>query len=178
MSTTIPDLWSDDIRVDILTPLAILRAQEDLIGQKTQGILEGEVRTTSNDTWMLHQLGLIAPALNHYRVTLLTAKHRQDMVYPVSVTAPCFAPKPRSLLAIGAIRLPGQSPDQRDAATQEEFIELVRQVLHSDDVRASIQSLIALSNDPRSVEQFTTQAQPDTDGTTPSESEEPRPDGT
>ncbi len=41
MPVTLPDLWGDKIRVDILTPLAILRAQADLIGKHTKAILFG-----------------------------------------------------------------------------------------------------------------------------------------
>ncbi len=85
MTTTIPDLWSDDIRIDIVTPLVILRLQEALLGQKTKGILEAKVTSTSSDTWVQHQLDLIAPAQNRYRVTLLTARHQNSLAYPVTV---------------------------------------------------------------------------------------------
>jgi hypothetical protein len=155
MSTTIPDLWSDDIRVDILTPLVILRSQESLLSRKTQGMLEAKVTTVANETWVQHQLDLLAPALDYYRVTLLTAKHQRDAVYPVTVAAPCFAPKPGpfSQGPAGSLRFPGgPPPDQREAAGQEEFIELVKQVLRSPEVRAIIQSLIARSNELRGVE--------------------------
>src|SRR5207245_3229706 len=38
MSTAaIPDLWSQDIKVDVLSPLAILRSQESLLSRKTKG---------------------------------------------------------------------------------------------------------------------------------------------
>jgi hypothetical protein len=148
MTQTIPDLWPDDIRVDVLTPLVILRAQESLISRKTQGILQAKVLTATNDTLVQHQLDLIAPALNHYRRTVLTAKHSRDMVYPVKVKASCFVPKgPLERMALGPQFL-GESPqDEREAATQDELIELVRQVLHSGEVRATIQSLIARSNE-------------------------------
>ena len=67
MSTTIPDLWSDDIQVDVLTPLVILRAQESRLGRKTQGILEARVTTVATEAWIQHQLDLIAPALSTTR---------------------------------------------------------------------------------------------------------------
>lgn len=159
MSTTLPDLWSDDIRVDILSPVAILRAQEGPLVQKTQGLLRASVSSSSTDEWEQHELDLIAPALGGYRVGLLSAKHRKDMVYPVIVTSKALLPKedayslfPRILLpnfslAVAEVSKEGLSRDQREAATQQEFIELVRTVLRSGMVRAIIQSLIARSND-------------------------------
>src|SRR5262245_42701361 len=126
MATTIPDLWSDDIKVDILSPLAILRTQVGFLEQKTQGILRAQVATTSTDVWLQHQLDLIAPALSHYRVTLLTAQHGRPDFYPVMVRAGCFAPKPRTPAQAAVAGMPGSQPaDQRVAATQAEFIDLV-----------------------------------------------------
>lgn len=175
MQTTIPDLWSDDIRVDVLRPLVILRSQESLLARKTQGILEAKVSTVTNDVWELHQLDLIAPALNHYRTTLLTAKHARDMVYPVTVRANCFLPKTKSAAealvpGLGeTVRvLRGEPPgDQREAATQEEFIDLVRQVLRSGEVRALIQSLVARSNEIRLSDPSTDQSMPEADSSPP-----------
>ena len=44
------------------------------------------------------------------------------------------------------------APTPLQAATEQEFIELVRQVLHSSTVRSLIQSLIARSNEARAGE--------------------------
>lgn len=150
MPATIPDLWPDDIRVDVLTPLTILRTQASLLSSKTQGTLLAQVMTTTTDEWVQYQLDLIAPLLERYRVSLLTARHQLGEAYPVMVTARAFVPKsqaqgegtpPRARL------LTDSSPDHRVAATQEEFIDLVREVLRSSTTRSRIQSLIARSND-------------------------------
>jgi hypothetical protein len=62
MTIAIPDLWSDDIKVDIVTPLAIFRAQTGSLHQRTKGLLEAEVRTTTGQSGRVrHQLVLIAP---------------------------------------------------------------------------------------------------------------------
>ncbi len=145
MSATIPDLWSDDIRVDVLPPLVILRSQADLLASKTKGILESRVLTASEGTQDQHQLDLIAPALHHYRVTLLTARHAKDMVYPVKVRSQAFLPEHKPGALVVSKSGFGPPADQKEAATQDEFIALVREVLHSGYVRSLIQSLIARS---------------------------------
>ena len=179
MSSTIPDLWSDDIKMDVLSPLVILRSQASLLGRKTQGILKGEVVTVTSDVLVQHLLDLIAPVLDQYRATLLTATHQQNKVYPVRVAAQCLAPKtkPMSLdeqLAINKGKMwtailsfrPGElPPNQREAFTQEEFIELVRRVFHSGEVRSLIQSLVARSNEVQNPELLVEQTPSDKDDT-------------
>ena len=131
---TIPDLWSDDIKVDVVTPLAILLAQVGPMQRKTKGLLQAEVTTTtSNGGWVKHQLDLIAPVLDGYRHRLLAATHERDLVYPVQVDAECFE----------------VSSAEARAHTEEEFIGIVSIALHSHQVRSIIQSLIARSNERR-----------------------------
>jgi hypothetical protein len=142
MSTAIPDLWPEDIRVDVRPPLAVLRMQEGLLAKKTQGILQAKLLSSATETRVQHSLYLIAPALNFYRVELLSATHDSEMVYPVTVAARCWFDE----------FLPdeGQDIEKRQvAATAEEFIDLVRKALRSTEVRGLIQSLIARSNEIR-----------------------------
>jgi hypothetical protein len=142
MTTAIPDLWSDDIRVDVLPPIAVLRAQEGLLAKKTQGILQAKLMTSESETLVQHNLYLVAPALNFYRVELLSAKHDRELIYPVTVTAHCWFSE----------FLPDEDEEierRHVAATAEEFIDLVRQALRSTEVRGLIQSLIARSNEIR-----------------------------
>jgi hypothetical protein len=163
MTPTIPDLWSEDITVNVLPPVAVLRALEGLLARKTQGLLQAKLTTTATDRLVQHQLDLVAPALNFYRERLLSATHDRDMVYPVLVTAACFAPRspnpPHWLApmtqAVTAVSefLERPAANQREATTQEEFIDLVREVLHSAEVRSLIQSLIARSNEVRAAQE-------------------------
>lgn len=158
MNTAIPDLWSDDIKVDVLPPLAILKAQEGLLARKTQGMLEAKVTTTESENLVQHQLDLIAPSLNFYRERLLTATHDRLMLYPVIVAAECFAPNVEvSQGPLAPIHLTAKAmtdmhrvliPEafQRKATTDEEFVQLIREVLQSTEVRALIASLIARIN--------------------------------
>src|SRR5437867_1338068 len=92
MAAQIPNLWSEDVRVDILSPLAILRTQASLMGELTKGILEAEIESNVDHehAYQIHSLFLVAPALEHYRHLILRARHRLDLVYPVMVFAECF----------------------------------------------------------------------------------------
>ncbi|HZV07208.1 MAG TPA: hypothetical protein VE999_19150 [Gemmataceae bacterium] len=166
MNTTIPDCWPD-IKVDVLPPLAILKAQEGLLARRMQGMLEAKVTTIEAGNLVQHQLDLIAPSLNFYRERLLTATHDRLRLYPVTVAAECFAEKsevsqgPRPLSPLQAALAPLQAavkafsethialvPEvvQRQASTDEEFVQLVRKVLQSAEVRALMASLIARIN--------------------------------
>ena len=159
MNTAIPDLWSNDIKVDVLPPLAILKAQEGLLARKTQGMLEAKLTTIESGDLVQHQLDLIAPSLNFYRERLLTATHDRLRPYPVTVAAIRFdsesaipqGPLAASIHALGkavseASRVFVPEAIQGKAATDEEFLQLVRKVLQSAEVRALISSLIARIN--------------------------------
>lgn len=156
MAASIPVLWSDDIKVDVLTPLAILRAQVEPLRKKTQGLLEAEVTTSTSGDNVLHKFDLIAPALGGYRRRILTATHQKEMIYPVTVEAECFAtPPPRSYTALQVMKAfelddsssAGEEDGRRKAVTDQEFINLVGEALRSSQVRGAIQSLIARSNE-------------------------------
>ncbi len=153
MSTlTIPDFWSDEIRVNVLTPLAILRAGEGSLEKKTNGLLRTEVSSTTSPEFMAHTLELIAPSLNQRRVGLLSATHHTGEVYPVLVKSRGFLPVYsfwRNLSA-AIIDDPPDSylpDDEREANSQDEFIKLVVEALHSPNITALILSLIAKSNE-------------------------------
>ena len=166
MITSIPDLWPDDINVKVLPPIAVLKAQEGQLARHTHGLLQAKLTTTETDKLVQHQLDLIAPSLNFYRERLLSATHDREMLYPVTVTAECFAPKsPNSMQALGAavLRMMDPSVYQRKAATDEEFIQLVKEVLQSADVRALIHSLIARINQQTEASQQNRSVEPNKD---------------
>lgn len=148
MSEATLDLWSDDIKVDIITPLAVLRAQQAHLRRKTRGLLNVEVtsRTVGEDS-VEHQFDLIAPMLDDYRYRVLVAMHKQKLVYPVYVEAECLRPESSAYDGFPPDVIDGPS----EAATEQEFLELVGKVLRSPQIRSVIQSLIALSNERRTV---------------------------
>ncbi len=86
-ATQIPDLWPTSVKVEILTPYAILRAQATKLTERTQSIVEGQVRSRAvAPSLICHTFDLIAPVLS-FRYTLLRLWHRETMVYPVLLTA-------------------------------------------------------------------------------------------
>jgi hypothetical protein len=163
MPDTIPNLWPTDIVLNVVSPLAILRTQAGLLAEMTKGLLIAQVSTIKTEHGLVrHLLDLIAPALNGYRHRLLTATHHRDMIYPVTVTAECFPPKNTSASVPGGFAEFAETLasvqeklasvtgiEKHQAATQQEFIEMVGQILHSAEVRSLIQSLIARTNEER-----------------------------
>ena|SRR5579871_273025 len=150
MTAAVTDLWPSDINLKVLPPIAVLKAQEGLLAQHTQGMLHAKLNTVETEKLVQHELDLIAPGLNFYRQRLLSATHDRDMLFPVTVTAEAFAPKPLApeffpTSTVGAF-IKHETDIRRRAATDEEFIHLVRQVLQSEHVRSLIHSLIARIN--------------------------------
>lgn len=158
MSTTAASLWPDDIKVNVLPPLAILRHQAAKLRTLTEGILEADVvTTTGQEDFVVHRLEIVAPQLGGRRYGVLTVTHRTTF-YPVVLEADCFRPKDshfasRAFATAGEIAagLDTQWPrnnDWRPAANdQDEFLKRVGEVLRSPAVRSIIDSLLALSNE-------------------------------
>lgn len=165
MSATIPSLWPDDIRVDILPPLVLLKVQAAKIGELTRGVLDAEVTTvTGQSDFVVHRLDLIAPELDDSRYRILSATHRSEF-YPVVIEAEVFKPKPTVVTVkrtmenmidpflrtyeVSKDPFPDRWPHPDDwrpvASSQEEFVDRLREVLRSPPVRATIDSLLARS---------------------------------
>ncbi len=132
MSSRIPDLWSDQISSDVLTPLVILRAQIPGLQRRTKGVVESEINSVIKAKSVIHNFDLMAPALGT-RERILIVTHDRDRVYPVTLEAAYFARKHGSV--------------EMTAMYEEEFISLVAEVLSSPDVLSAIQSLVARSNE-------------------------------
>lgn len=157
MASTIPNLWPDEIKTSVLTPLAILRYQAAQIGNATKGLLEAEVSTANseNKQTVTHQLDLVAPVLRGYRHRVLTVRHNVEMVYPVTVQADAFLPERScvdlaAMVSVAAMVRQPRLEDEEEAATEEEFIALVRKALAARRTKSLIQSLIARSNEFKS----------------------------
>lgn len=138
MADVILNRWPEEFKVDVQTPLVILRAQASYLGKVTRSILEGTVETESVRDRVQHRLVVVAPACGGYRHTLITALHNEDLPYPVEVRA--------EALAQG-------DPEEEygviypKAYSDEEMGELVARTLQSQQTRAVILSLIAKSNE-------------------------------
>lgn len=161
MPIEIPDLWSDDIQVDVLPPLVILKAQSEPISRKTKGILRTEVTTVvahqdTPEATTTHVLDLVAPALN-YSESLLEVCHKQDRMYPATLTVPdpirwdLASDPPVDLNPItaelnAALKLSARSVT---ASSVAELIKHLRRALQSRNTRSAIDSLLAMSNEKR-----------------------------
>jgi hypothetical protein len=127
-TTEIPNLWPvDQIRVDVLSPAAIMRAQASEISRLSQGVLRGEVQTEAikDNAWIY--LDVVAPTAGNVRRRVASVKHAIDGVYPVEI-----------------LELPG---GQDRAASQEEFLVRLRTLLQSPRTISLIQSLLARANE-------------------------------
>jgi hypothetical protein len=154
MAATIPDLWpTSALKIDILTPIAILRSQATRLSQKTQGLLVAEttVTTGSNNQIMLG-LEVVAPALNNHRQRLLSVQYTKDEIYPARVSARGFriTETTRSTSLLSADKTITKSVDEKTAYSDNEFIKIVQEALQAPETVALLQSLIARSNEATS----------------------------
>jgi hypothetical protein len=143
MPTEIPDLWGDDIKVDVLPPSVILRAQATLIGRKTQGILSADVVSSTSDEdgerWEEHTLQVFATSAG-YRESILTVYHSANRVYPVTIQLPEDIDWGGSM--IGSSR-------RVQCYTPEEFMPRLGTALQSRPTQAVIATLLARSNETK-----------------------------
>ena len=65
MPDEIPDLWPADIRLDVRSPLVILKTQAELLSKHTKGLLECAGTTTEEGEQVQHALDLFARAVNY-----------------------------------------------------------------------------------------------------------------
>lgn len=143
MPIDIPDLWSDDIKVDVLPPLVILKAQDDAIRKKTQGILHTEISTSHElepdqiHFWVTHALELVAPAIG-YRESVLNVSYREGKLYPATIEMP-----ERIEWADGTASATVRCFDP------DEFIAELRVALRSPPTKGAIATMLALSNEAR-----------------------------
>ncbi len=90
MPSKIPDLWPDDISTDVLTPLAIMRAQKPGLEHRTKGLVEVDLNSVEKQNDIVHNFDLIVPTLDAVRQRILVVTHKRDAVYPAEMEAACF----------------------------------------------------------------------------------------
>src|SRR5437764_5610666 len=134
MSGPIPDLWPEEVKIDVVTPLAIMRYQAGLLRKRTSNLLTAEVQSEQEENQVMQHFQLVAPGLGYYQYRLFSVQHPPQLVYPVGIKAPGILFHP--------VESTGVSVDYGEANTQEEFIDCVSRILHSPRTKAIIQSLI------------------------------------
>lgn len=78
------DLWpefGDDEQ--LTTPLSILREQSSYLSKKTQGLLDGEVVTSTEEQYFFHNFNIVSSVLD-YTYRLFRVRH-DITLYPLKV---------------------------------------------------------------------------------------------
>ena len=133
------DLWPKDIsEISIKSPVAILREQASLLGQKTKGLVTAEVKSVSfntvdyepsligeTDEVFTYGFFISAPSLN-YASRLFVIMHGINL-YPVTVIPDI------DVIAEGDVT----------ATSEEEFLEILKIFLGSEKTKQIISSLLA-----------------------------------
>jgi len=144
--------WPEDIKPKIQTPLAILRNRASELTNITEGLLVGNVESMTDELkeQTYHSLDVSVPALNHFRQRLLTIRHRANFVYPVYIAEkffddPLSDKQPRQR---GARRLTKDIlMREYEASTDSELVQLLKRALHTDRIKSTLASLIAMANE-------------------------------
>ncbi len=145
------DLWPDDItETKLKAPVAILREQASILGQKTQNIVEGEVEALEPDILsaiLASDMGdpnetffygfyLHAPALRGYRYKVFSMWH-DDGLYPVKFD-----------ITVDTHQGPnGKTAHQQEvsAKNEDEFLKILSTIFSSQKVRNVVAAIIAQS---------------------------------
>ncbi len=148
MPDTIPNLWPEEFKVNVQSPLTILRVQAEQLGKVTRGILAGTVETETSKERVQHRLVVIAPAYNGYRHTLIVATHDANLPYPTEVRAEGLGEERSDRYAPPHPMLPDEMRTVYPRAYDDgQMQNLVQRALTSAETRAVILSLIAKSNE-------------------------------
>lgn len=133
------DLWPKGIEnLKVKSPVAILREQASILGEKTKNLVQAEVTEKNSGKFFTYTFFLVAPALNNYRYELFDMYHDISL-YPVDigVEEDIFA------------EIESKVKTHRDedgvscigAESEDEFVEVLRAIFNS---KKSIQVITAL----------------------------------
>jgi hypothetical protein len=133
------DLWPSDLALEtVVTPVSILRTQAKLLGERTQGLLEGEVNTWTQGSDVYHDLNVVVPALGNYKYRLLRVHHPVTL-YPIFVDDEpmpyghirMIQPQPIVMLGEGGMK------------DEDAFREWLRRTLAGEETRHILANLYA-----------------------------------
>lgn len=126
------DLWGDiSVEKEIKLPVTILKEQASILGEKTNKILEGRVRSLNINSKesVGYLLEIVAPALGSYRYRILTVIHSAILIYPLYIT----------------YERVDEGTFEVSCGDEEDFIKNLHEILSSDFTRRVIISLISQS---------------------------------
>jgi len=123
------DLWPADFgEISTTSPASILRKQAKALTERTNGVLRGDVSSRSSQGTFHHSLYVVAPTLKNYKYRLLKVSHGIGF-YPATID---FHDR------------------EMNAFDEDDLIQALRTVLHSEEAKRVIQALLSQSNDPES----------------------------
>ncbi len=118
-------LWADLGEVEkVRTPRTILLEQAEFLTQATEGsLVAGVDNLTLPGRDFRYELNVSVPVLNHYKLAILSVRHNIDL-YPIQVQA--------------------ERPSvDRSCVDEAAFLETLRAILSSSDVRRLLSRLLA-----------------------------------
>jgi len=136
------DLWPEEIKAaEILTPVAIVRQQGEILGERTRNLLLGKVRETrvSVRSAFSYSFNIVAPTMS-YEYELFEFEYGLDL-YPVIVKVEeeiglDVLRGKRSGSIAGPLRV-------IEAASEDEFLDLLKAILNARKTRKLISTLLA-----------------------------------
>ena len=155
MTEAVPNLWPRKFSRGILTPLAVLRVQAAKFKEMTDGLLDAEVvssngRDDEGTEVQSHSLEIIAPALDYYRRSILTAEHDNPGAYPVFLVSQYLSKdletEPLDRLNYATIR-----DKSATCNSQAGLLQVLQAIFNSPKLTGFIESLIAQINDAEAV---------------------------
>ncbi len=164
MSEPTRNLWPAT-KINVLSPIAILRQQATYLREATQGILEAEVAVVKGEPWTITSFWIIAPALDRYRFELFKIAHNATDPYPVQISCAGLTSIDRNILrrflvlntefdTPFTVSNPEDEPDDPItdtilvvASSQDDFMMILEKILASTRTQRTLHSLIARTND-------------------------------
>jgi hypothetical protein len=129
------DLWPKKMhRSTLKAPVAILREQASILGERTRNVVTAEVRPyrSQQSTKLFFAFNLVAPALNNYSLSLFTISHEPTQIYPVEVKS-------------DIITAPGTYESKWSAESEGAFKAVLKTIFSDNKTITAIQSLMAQS---------------------------------
>jgi hypothetical protein len=150
------DLWPEDIAVpsDAKAPISILREQASLLGEKTNNVIEAEVRRTNLEDARIegspfrYGFFLVAPALGKYRYKLFSIEHGPELYPVIIIVEPDIAREMREKKLIAPKNPLSDAPVGIRVTTEESFLRFLKAIFGASKTRKLIQGIQAQASSP------------------------------
>jgi len=133
----VESLWSIPETENVRPPLTIMKEQATALTKQTKGSLVGSVEAAANGNGLKINLSVEVPALNNYRYHVLTYTQPITM-YPGRLASEVPGP---SGTRLSVLRAQGT-----EVNNDQEFVEVLKQLLASEEVKQLLSSLLAQAN--------------------------------